>query len=178
MLQTLEEAIRELEHRPPAIDRRRLEEVCAFLRWIHDDHFTLLGYRRYGFVQHKGEEVLKSQGDSGLGLLREKGKGHVSARFGALPEDLRRRARDPQEVLVITKSNSRATVHRPGYMDYLGIKRYDTGGNVVGEHRFLGLYTSAAYNRNPRNIPLLRRKLEHDPRARPACGPTAMRARR
>ncbi|MBA1146794.1 NAD-glutamate dehydrogenase [Ectothiorhodospiraceae bacterium WFHF3C12] len=161
MRKQLENVLRGLSRNPPPVEESYLEEVREFLRWIRDDHFTLLGYRRYSFVQHRGGEVLKSHGDSGLGLLREKGKGHISASFGALPEDVRRRAKDPAEVLIITKSNSRATVHRPGYMDYLGIKRYDAEGNVIGEHRFLGLYTSAAYNRNPRGIPLLRRKLEH-----------------
>ncbi|HEY3178122.1 MAG TPA: NAD-glutamate dehydrogenase, partial [Casimicrobiaceae bacterium] len=49
-------------------------------------------------------------------------------------------------------------VHRPGYLDYIGIKRFDAAGNVCGEHRFLGLYTSMAYSAKPADIPLLRRK--------------------
>jgi glutamate dehydrogenase len=61
--------------------------------------------------------------------------------------------------LTITKANSRSTVHRPVYLDYIGVKRFDKKGKVVGEHRFLGLFTSAAYNRNPRDIPLLRHKV-------------------
>ena len=66
-------------------------------------------------------------------------------------------ARRP-ELLVVTKSTARSTVHRPGYMDYIAVKRFDARGDVVGEHRFLGLYTSTAYSTDPDEIPLLRRK--------------------
>ena len=58
--------------------------------------------------------------------------------------------------LVLTKANSRATVHRPAYLDYIGVKRFDADGEVIGERRFLGLYTTAAYKASPREIPLLR----------------------
>ena len=83
----------------------------------------------------------------------------TSRSFAALPPEIRRRARDPAP-LVITKANARSTVHRPVYLDFIGVQRFDAKGKVVGEHRFLGLFTSAAYNRNPRHIPLLRHKVE------------------
>src|SRR5690606_9378743 len=65
-----------------------------------------------------------------------------------------------RELLLITKANARSLVHRPALLDYIGIRRFDAEGNVVGERRFVGLFTSAAYNRNPREIPLLRRKVK------------------
>jgi glutamate dehydrogenase len=49
-------------------------------------------------------------------------------------------------------------VHRPGYLDYIAVKRFDAAGQVCGEDRFLGLFTSTAYSANPAEIPLLRRK--------------------
>src|SRR5262249_28098599 len=61
-------------------------------------------------------------------------------------------------LLYITKANSRSTVHRPGYLDYIGVKRFNERGEVCGEHRFLGLFTSTAYSAKPSEIPLLRRK--------------------
>ncbi|MGQ0544783.1 MAG: NAD-glutamate dehydrogenase, partial [Betaproteobacteria bacterium] len=64
-----------------------------------------------------------------------------------------------KDLVVLTKSNSRSTVHRPGYLDYVGIKRYDERGEVCGEHRFLGLYTHTAYHAAPGEIPMLRRKV-------------------
>ena len=61
-----------------------------------------------------------------------------------------------RHLLVLTKANSRATVHRPSYLDYVGVKTFDAGGEVTGERRFLGLYTTAAYKESAREIPLLR----------------------
>ncbi len=71
---------------------------------------------------------------------------------------MRARARDPQ-LLILTKANSRSTVHRPSYLDYVALKRLDAGGQVTGEYRFLGLYTHDAYTESITRIPVLRRKL-------------------
>ena len=53
----------------------------------------------------------------------------------------------------------RATVHRTAHMDAIGIRRFDASGEVVGLRLFLGLFTSLAYSRSPRSIPLLRQKV-------------------
>ncbi|HEX4907967.1 MAG TPA: NAD-glutamate dehydrogenase, partial [Actinomycetes bacterium] len=95
---------------------------------------------------------------TGLGILRQDQGKPTSGSFAKLPPEARRLAREPH-VLILTKANSHSTVHRPSYLDYIGVKRFDERGEVIGERRFLGLYTSAAYNRNPRDIPVLRRKV-------------------
>ena len=128
-----------------------------FLDWIGDNHFTFLGYREYELLGDEGDERLRSVGGSGLGLLRE-AEPRESAAFASLSPEIRRLAREPH-LLIITKANARATVHRPGYLDYIGVKKFDEEGRVCGERRFLGLYTSAAYNQVPRAIPLLREKV-------------------
>ena len=64
------------------------------------------------------------------------------------------------EPLVLSKANARSTIHRPSYLDYIGVKAFDDEGRVVGERRFLGLYTTAAYREVPANIPVLRRKVD------------------
>ncbi len=74
-----------------------------------------------------------------------------------LPEAVASRARD-KHLLVLAKANSRATVHRPVYLDYVGVKKFDANGDVVGERRFLGLFSSAAYTESVRRIPVLREK--------------------
>src|SRR5439155_22291541 len=68
-------------------------------------------------------------------------------------------ARSPQP-LVLTKANSHSPVHRRAYLDYVGVKRFDDDGNVNGERRFLGLYTTAAYRESAGDIPLLAGKVE------------------
>ena len=133
-------------------------ETRAFLQWLADNHFTFAGYRCHDLVDTGDGAGLAVVRGSGLGLLRERDGEARSASFAQLPAALREQARAPN-LLFITKSNSRSTVHRPGYLDYIGVKRFDAGGKVVGEHRFIGLYTSAAYSAIPENIPLLRRKV-------------------
>ncbi len=135
-----------------------LDEARAFLHWVGDNHFTFLGYRDYELAVVNGKDTLKIVPGSGLGVLREPKLGGISASFNELPDNLRKLAREPR-LLVLTKANSRATVHRPGYLDYIGIKRFDANGQVIGERRFIGLYTSSSYHSDPADIPLLRKKV-------------------
>ncbi|MDM0110583.1 NAD-glutamate dehydrogenase [Variovorax sp. J22R133] len=140
----------------PIPTEEKLEEQ-AFLRWLADGHFTFLGHRSNDLVNQGGEDTLKAVPGSGLGILRESGM-DLATRFAALPPQVRANAR-LSELLIITKSTSRSTVHRQGYLDYIGIKRLDAQGQVVGEDCFLGLFTHTAYNARPADIPLLRRKV-------------------
>ncbi|MGO4392184.1 NAD-glutamate dehydrogenase [Variovorax sp. M-6] len=147
----------DLDERAPPIPPQELAEGLAFLRWLADDHFTFLGHRSHELETVDGEDALRIVPESSMGILREAAK-DATAAFAALPPEVRAHARRP-ELLVVTKSTSRSTVHRPGYLDYIGIKRFDADGRVCGEDRFLGLFTSAAYSANPSEIPLLRRKV-------------------
>jgi glutamate dehydrogenase len=152
------ELIAELREPPPSLDREELEEAAALLAWMDDRHFTFLGFREYELVAADGEERLRRVPGSGLGILRDSaGDGHpgdsrLTARARAL-------AHEPHP-LVLTKANSRSTVHRPAYLDYVGVKRFGPEGDVVGERRFLGLYTTAAYRAAAAEIPVVRRKLD------------------
>ena len=131
-------------------------ESDALLQWLADDHFTLLGYREYK-LQKRGEKLyLAAVKGSGLGMLSkdERGSAAVELTRAMLRHT---RSKDP---LIITKANSRSTVHRHSYLDYIGVKVYDSQGNAAGERRFIGLFTSVAYSESPRNIPLLRLKVQ------------------
>src|SRR5919106_4177433 len=158
MRQQVHTILEEFDERPPPVDEAELAEARALLEWIDNHHFTFLGYRAYDLVTDDGEDVLRPIQGTGLGILRQ-GQGRpASGSFAKLPPEARRLARE-RHVLILTKANSHSTVHRPSYLDYIGVKRFDEQGEVIGERRFLGLYTSAAYNRNPRDIPVLRRKV-------------------
>ncbi len=159
MVQRMRETVEAIRESPPPLAREEIVEGIAFLEWLMNDHFTFLGCRNYDLATEGGEDVLKVVPGSGLGILREKGGEARSVSFAILPPEVREQARVP-ELLILTKSNSRATVHRPGYMDYVGIKRFDAEGRVVGERRFLGLYTSTAYSASAQEIPVLRRKVQ------------------
>jgi glutamate dehydrogenase len=149
------EAAVRLADRLAAEGPRAPAETQALLRWLADNHFTFLGYREYDLVEGDQGMALVSVPGTGLGILRHDKRG--SASFAALPPEVRARAKDPQR-LILTKANSRSTVHRRSYLDYIAIKRVNDSGEVVGEYRFLGLYTHEAYHESIARIPVLRRK--------------------
>src|SRR5687767_9610330 len=143
----------------PTLDAADRTEASALLRWLADDHFTFLGYREYELGTEDGEDVLSAVPGTGLGLLRDSRSRPVSHSFAKLPPEARQRAREPG-LLNLTKANSRSTVHRPNYLDYVGVKRLSPEGDAVGERRFLGLMASVVYRQSPRDIPVLRRKVQ------------------
>ncbi len=158
MLAKVDVALDDLSYGAAAVPPDELNEARAFLEWIAGNHFTFIGYRSYDLVTSEGEDQLKRTKGSALGVLRHQPDSQFSESFATLPPEVKRQARMPIP-LVITKANSHSTIHRPVYLDYLGVKRFDKDGKVIGEHRFLGLFTSAAYNRHPNSIPLLRHKV-------------------
>ena len=159
MLERVREIVADLDENPPPVDAEEVTEAKALLQWIHDDNFTFLGYREYELVSGDGDDVLKAVPGTGLGILRETEAKPVSRSFAKLPPEVRRLARAPT-LLTLTKANSRSTVHRRAYLDYVGVKQFDAAGEVWRERRFLGLYTSIAYRARPGEIPILRRKVE------------------
>ena len=150
------DAIRRLPPSPP-LRPEEVGEGVAFIEWLADNHFTFLGYRCHDLVRKDGEDALQIVPGTSLGILGESRSKDVAVSFAALPPEVRAYARRP-ELLVITKSTSRSTVHRAGFLDYIAIKRFDNDGQVCGEHRFLGLFAHGAYSANPADIPLLRNK--------------------
>src|SRR5690606_8297011 len=134
-------------------------EAQEFLRWVADNQFTFVGYREYGVVEKGGSELLSPVQDLGRGLMR--GKGTREPAGQRPPAEPYRPQGGSVDALILTKTNARATVHRPGYMDYIGVLKFDEEGKPTAEQRFLGLYTSSAYSRRPWEIPLVRERHEH-----------------
>jgi glutamate dehydrogenase len=141
----------------PASPAESPSEIELLLRWLVDSHFTFLGFREYDLVAEADGLALRGVPGTGLGILRHD-KSHTTGLSNLSPQ-ARKIATDPRHRLIMTKANSRATVHRPSYLDYVGVKRLDEAGKVVGEWRFLGLYTHMAYTDSITRIPILRRKL-------------------
>ncbi len=164
MVQRLEDAIAEVAQLaakpPPGVPASEAAECGAFLEWLAQDHLVLLGYRQHDLVLHEGVDALRLVPGSGLGVLREHGRESRQPGAAGLPPAARALARATLPMLVVTKANTRSTIHRPGYTDYIGVKRYDASGAVIGEHRFLGLFTSSAYATRVADTPLLRRRIE------------------
>ena len=160
MVERVREIVTGFEENPPPIEDEDLAEARAFAEWISDVNFTFLGYREYDLTTESGEDALIALPDTGLGILRQTGREPVSRSFSRLPPEVRRRARTPS-LLLLTKANSRAIIHRPSYMDYVGVKKFDENGEVTGERRFLGLYTFTAYSTSAFDTPIVRRKVRY-----------------
>ncbi len=149
-----------LKSDPPPVEQEEIDEGRALLEWMVDDHFTFLGFREYAFTdtgKSKVENWEPVEG-SGLGILRSPKRRIMTGKAEMSPE-VREFLHRP-ELIIVTKANARSTVHRAVHLDYVGVKKFNSKGEVTGEYRFTGLFTSAAYNRIPRDIPYLRRKVQ------------------
>jgi glutamate dehydrogenase len=150
--------VEELDAGSLPVPKEEVREAEELLSWLAENRFTFLGYREYSLTtDDEGLDVLRAIPGTGLGILRFDQE--MSASFGRLPPPVRAKARE-KRLLIITKANSRSTVHRPVYLDYIGLKTFDENGEVNGERRFIGLLTSAAYTESVMRIPVLRRKAD------------------
>ncbi len=138
----------------PGSDRA---EHGDLLRWLADGNFLFLGYREYDLVRTADGTGLRAVPGTGLGILRHAQPGKESVR--KMSTQVARRAQDPAERLVLAKANSRSTVYRASYLDYVSVKKVGPDETVIGEYRFLGLYTHAAHTAPIADVPVLRRKL-------------------
>jgi glutamate dehydrogenase len=139
-----------------------IEDAGSFLEWLLDFNFVFLGYREYKIIEQSEGPALQIVEGSGLGILTDDSTSdyRIPVPLADLPEDLRARHLDG-ELVVITKTNRKSTVHRPDRMDYIGLRRVNESGEIVGEARLLGLFTSSAYMAPASSIPMLKRKLQH-----------------
>lgn len=133
-----------------------VEELSAFLNWMRDGNFIFLGAVDYDFSTDA--ERFKVVEGTELGLFSLEDFPMKPQGYSAMPAESRHFALMPN-MLEITKSNTISVVHRPVHMDYIGIKRFDARGKVMGERRFLGLFTSGVYYQSTETIPILRRKM-------------------
>ncbi|KGN37003.1 NAD-glutamate dehydrogenase [Knoellia subterranea] len=147
----------ELEGAPPVgVPAEEVSQAVAFLRWMADNHFTFLGYREYSLEETPDGDVIRPLPGSGLGMLQQDPP--ADKPLVPLSPESSRKARE-QGVLVLTKANSRSTVHRPAYLDYVGVRTYSPDGQTLGEKRFLGLYASTAYTESVLRLPVVAEKV-------------------
>jgi glutamate dehydrogenase len=151
-------ALEDLEKYAPPLSAVLIEENKAFLHWLLDNHFTLLGFRSYDRVG-KGEKAgLRLNTDSGLGVLQDTSQSKVLRYFSGLPKQAQELTLSP-EPLLLAKTNTRSTVHGARYTDFISVKRFNQSGEIIGERWFIGLYTSAVYSDDPKNFPIVRQKI-------------------
>ncbi|KZX67612.1 NAD-glutamate dehydrogenase [Vibrio sp. HI00D65] len=160
MVEKLKEVTDQVEQQKESIpvDGQRFDETLAFLRWLGEHNFTFMGYKEYDLVSVNGDTELQPTKEQGLGLFANSDRVR-NVKLSEFSDSARLEAKKPY-VLIVTKGNTASRIHRPAYNDYIGIKKFDKSGKVIGEHRFTGLYTSAVYNQAVETIPLVREKVE------------------
>lgn len=137
---------------------RECDEALKFLEWLATDKFLFTGYAYYTFEAREEGYAFVYQNGSGLGLLDESSTVHQQP-ISPINACQAGHFQQP-DLLVLTKSNILSTIHRPGHLDHIGVKHYEDG-KVVGEWRFCGLLSSAAYSAPIDQMPLVRKKIKH-----------------
>lgn len=158
MVTRIEDCLLELESNPSHLDPALLAESRDFLRWLINNNFTFLGARDYKLIGNDTNRALQIVAGSGLGVLRDETLSTASKTYAELPPQARKMALS-KDILIIAKTSTDSTVHRQAPTDYIGVKMFNENGELIGERRFIGLYTSTAYHSSPRHIPFLRHKV-------------------
>jgi glutamate dehydrogenase len=138
----------------PALIEGHTEQAdlaCELLSWLNANHFTYLGYREYDVVGQESSIQFRVRPGTGLGILRA--DQDLPGTFHAVPEP-----NGKTELMIITKDNQKSRVHRAAYLDYIAFRIFDGSDHVIGERRFLGLFSSSAYSESVARIPVLRQK--------------------
>jgi glutamate dehydrogenase len=158
MRSRIDEAIAAYRNNPPPLPVEEVAEAIRFLEWMISDNFTLLGARDYRF--RKVDEAADPVDSTGFGIMRDPTM-RVLRRGNELvmttPEVLDFLKRPV--ALIITKANIKSRVHRRVHLDYVGVKLFAKDGQLEGELRIVGLFTSNAYTGSPALIPYLRHKV-------------------
>jgi len=159
MLARLDQAISEFRYAPIPLDREAVTEAIAFLEWLRDDNFTFLGMREFRYSGGEKSGSLERADKKGLGILADPDVLVLrrDAEGATTTPEIRAFLHGP-DPLIVTKANAKSVVHRRAYLDYVGVKTYDKKGQLSGELRIVGLFTSTAYTRSVMKIPYLRSK--------------------
>ncbi|GGC02583.1 NAD-specific glutamate dehydrogenase [Marinobacterium zhoushanense] len=136
-------------------DKETCVEAGEFLGWLLQNRFTFLGYEEVVFDRSEEELKVVYVEENTLGICR------LRNRQSVVPRSQEHCFLLTPQPLMFAKDDQRSRVHRPAYGDLVVVKRFDKEGNVIGECRFLGLYTSPVYAEPPQNIPVLRRRVEY-----------------
>ncbi len=158
MTAKLEEKINQFKNSPCPASKEQKDQTEKFLNWLSNHNFTLMGYRKYSAKGIKGDYRWVPDNDTSLGLMKNS-KSERERVLSNIPTSARQEVLS-NNPLMLTKTSSKSRVHRPAYMDYVGIKQFDKQGNVIGEDRFIGLYSASFYNSSATQIPVLEQKIK------------------
>ncbi len=132
-------------------------DYVDFLRYVHDDNFTLLGYCNYTLSGKKSGFVVDKK--SGLGLFSaERNEDFLDSTDQEQLLDVA--TIESLEDIIVTKLGKASPVHRRVSLDALLVKKTDSKGKLIGLSIILGLFTSVTYSRDLTTVPFLRFKAD------------------
>lgn len=158
MLDAVRAAEENLKYAAKSVIAANVNESQEFLAWLADNNFTFLGYSEYEFGELDGRKFLREKVEKRLGFFSFKGGEANYSESDSLNPGMLRFHLAPQ-VLTFSKSAVKSRIHRQAYSDYIVVKQFNATAEVVGEVRFLGLYTSSVYTMLPTKIPVIRNKV-------------------
>lgn len=135
----------ELQH-TSSYSAEDVTEARDFLQWLVNKNFVCLGYLTVHF-EDGDTSVASIDPDSLLGISKL--------------DDIPKKVHSSPHLIDIRKASRRSPVHRSVLMDVVTIKRLDSTGRAIGEHRIYGLFTSAVYYQSTDAIPFVRQKVQH-----------------
>ncbi len=135
-----------------------ISEIKDFISWIIEGNFILLGFKEFDFAKSKNEYTIKPLDSSSLGVFRAphpQFKPNV-ANFSS--DEIAHSIKNPYVVEVV-KSSYKSKIHRASNAERIRIQKFSPQGEVIGEYRIIGLFTSSAYTQTPKQIPLIKGKI-------------------
>ncbi|MCF2947141.1 NAD-glutamate dehydrogenase [Paraglaciecola aquimarina] len=157
MSEKLTQSIAHFNSSPCPASKQEIQQTDKFLNWLNNHNFTLMGYRSYQAKGIEGDYRWVADNKSSLGLMKNSQTDRQRV-LSNIPTSARTEALSSNP-LMLTKTSRPSRVHRPAYLDYVGIKRFDKQGNVIGEDRFIGLYSASFYNSSATQLPVLEEKI-------------------
>lgn len=152
-------ASKELNNLPCDKPKKEIEEAQEFLTWLSNDHFTFIACDVF-LIEKKGKKTYLVRDESAdLGSFRFHQANNDPHNLEELPEEIQDFVLN-SDIINFFKSGERSRIHRPAYLDYIVVKRFNEKGEVIGGMRFMGLYTSMVYIESPNQIPLVSQKLQ------------------
>ena len=157
MLERANGVVADLKTNPPPLPVDEIAEAVQFLQWLLGRQFHLPRPAQLHLRRQYADAQFRRARSASCARPNCACSSAASELLEYTPE-IMAFLREPR-LLIIAKANIHARVHRRVYLDYIGIKRFDASGNLVGEQRIVGLFTSTAYTRSAHSIPYLRRKI-------------------
>ena len=140
-------------------NEKEIAESKEFISWILDGSFIFLGAKEFNIKEDaKGECELEEVKNSGLGVFQSHYEDLVPHVLNSSLEEIGESLENPY-IIEILKSRYRSRIHKISNAERIRIQKFSQDGKVIGEYRFIGLFSSAAYNHSASSIPLIKNKI-------------------